>query len=206
MDPETAFKAVIAIHSTHLGPALGGCRFIPYESTQAAILDAMRLAQGMSYKAALAQLPLGGGKAVLLKPEGPFDRERYFDKFGQFVESLKGRYVTSLDSGATIADMDRIHLHTDYVAGLSTQGDPSPYTVTGLLYGIEALVAWKLKKHDQAGLHIALDGLGHVGWDSASRLHERVLSFTVADINQDLVQRAQKSFKPRWSLLNRFTR
>lgn len=191
VDENTGLKAIIAIHSTKLGPALGGCRFIEYPNTLAAIKDAMRLAQGMSYKAASVNLPLGGGKSVIIKPKGSFDRTQYMKSFAQFVHDLNGRYITALDSGTELSDMDTIATITPYVASLSRyNGDPSPYTARGILRGIEAACAFKLKKDALQGLHVAIQGLGHVGFNLAKLLHEAGACLTVSDINPDRVQKA----------------
>lgn len=198
VDPETGMKAMIAIHSTKLGPALGGCRFIEYPSTAAALNDAMRLARGMSFKAASVNLPLGGGKSVIIKPQGPFDREKYMHKFGQFVNELNGRYITALDSGTVLNDMDIIAEHTDYVASLSKyNGDPSPSTSKGVLRGIEAAVAFKLGKDSLKGIHVAIQGLGHVGYNLARHLHELGATLTVADISPESVEYATKEFNAK---------
>ena len=195
VDPETGMKAIVAIHSTKLGPALGGCRFIPYPNTTSALYDAMRLARGMSYKAALANLPLGGGKSVIIQPTSEYDRHAYLESFGMFVESLGGRYITALDSGTNLCDMDIIAQHTPHVASLSQyNGDPSPYTAKGVLRGIEAAVAFKLSKTNLEGLHIAIQGLGHVGYTLAGYLHEAGANLTVADINPERVQLAVEAF------------
>ncbi|ARG97119.1 Leu/Phe/Val dehydrogenase [Legionella micdadei] len=195
VDPETGMKAIIAIHSTKLGPALGGCRFIEYPNTTSAIYDAMRLARGMSYKAASVNLPLGGGKAVVIKPNKPFDREAYLHAFGKFVNELNGRYITALDSGTQLSDMDIIAQHTPYVASLSSHnGDPSPSTAKGVLRGIQAAVEFKLGKNKLEGLHIAIQGLGHVGYLLAGHLHELGAKLTVADIKATNVERAVKEF------------
>ncbi len=191
VDKETGMKAMIAIHSTKLGPALGGCRFISYPDTKTALYDAMRLARGMSYKAALVNLPLGGGKAVIIQPPHAYDRKGYFHRFGEFVSELNGRYITALDSGTQLSDMDIIAEHTPHVASLSSHnGDPSPYTATGVVRGIEAAVSYKLGKDSLNGLHIAIQGLGHVGYLIARLLHEKGVKLTVADIAPALVERA----------------
>lgn len=184
IDPDTGMKAIIAIHNTKLGPALGGCRFMEYPSTNMALYDAMRLARGMSYKSALANLPLGGGKSVIIKPAHQYDREAYFHKFGEFVNELNGKYITALDSGTELADMDIIAKHTPYVASLTAaQSNPAYATSRGVLRGIEAAVAFKLNKNELSGLHIAIQGLGHVGFLLAGYLHERGVKLTVADID-----------------------
>ena len=191
VDSETGMKAIIAIHNTKLGPALGGCRFIEYADMSTALYDAMRLARGMSYKSALANLPLGGGKAVIIKPTHAYDREAYFHRFGEFINELNGRYITALDSGTVLHDMDIIAQHTPYVASLSSHnGDPSPSTAMGILRGIQAAVLFKLGKDSLAGVHIALQGLGHVGHTLAHHLHELGAQLTVADINPIAVDRA----------------
>jgi leucine dehydrogenase len=194
VDPETGMKAIIAIHSTKLGPALGGCRFIEYPDTAAAIQDAMRLAIGMSSKAALANLPLGGGKAVIIKPSTPYDREGYLKQFGAFVNSLGGQYITAMDSGTQLEDMDIIAENTPYVASRSSHGDPSPATALGVFRGIEAAVSFKLKIPGVRGLHVAIQGLGHVGYRLAEHLHLAGARLTVADINPALVERAVQAF------------
>lgn len=195
VDPATGMKAIIAIHSTKLGPALGGCRFIEYDNLEIAIKDAMRLARGMSYKAASVNLPLGGGKSVIIKPKGPFDRKAYMHAFGIFVNELNGRYITALNSGTQLTDMDIIAQHTPYVASLSNNnGDPSPWTAKGVLRGMQAAVKFKLGKNHLAGLHIAIQGLGHVGYLLAAHLHNLGVQLTVADVKTNLVEQAIKEF------------
>ena len=195
VDSKTGMKAIVAIHSTKLGPALGGCRFIEYPSTTTALYDAMRLARGMSYKAALVNLPLGGGKAVIIKPTKAYDREAYFHCFGEFVNELGGRYITALDSGTQLSDMDIIGQNTPYVASLSSHnGDPSPSTAEGILSGIKAAVSFKLNKENLNGLHVAIQGLGHVGFLIAGHLHALGVRLTVADIDPVRVALAVKNF------------
>ncbi|KTD14981.1 Leu/Phe/Val dehydrogenase [Legionella israelensis] len=191
VDSELGMKAIIAIHSTKLGPALGGCRFIEYPNTMAALKDAMRLARGMSYKAASVNLPLGGGKAVIIKPQRSFDRASYMHAFGKFVNELNGRYITALDSGTELADMDIIAEHTSYVASLSkSNGDPSPYTALGVLRGIQAAVAFKLGKDSLKGLHVAVQGLGHVGYQLCRLLSEEGAKLSIYDVNPAVVSKA----------------
>lgn len=191
--PETGLQTIIAIHSTKLGPALGGCRFIEYASPFAALYDAMRLARGMSHKAAVVGLPLGGGKAVIIKPKGDFDRKAYFNSFGKFVDSLGGRYITAIDSGTTLEDMDQIHTQTSYIASLSKDNaEPSSYTSTGVLKGLQAAVHHKLGKTDLTGLHVAIQGIGKVGYGLAKALHELGAKLTVSDINQQACHQAEQ--------------
>ena len=195
VDPETGMKAIVAIHSTKLGPALGGCRFIEYPDTLSALKDALRLARGMSFKAASVNLPLGGGKSVIIKPKGMFNRTAYMHQFGAFVNELNGRYITALDSGTVLSDMDIIAEHTDYVASLSKHnGDPSPSTSMGVLRGIQAAVAFKLGRDNLNGIHVAIQGLGHVGFALAKHLHELGAVLTVADISSATVDLAVKEF------------
>ena len=195
IDPQSGMHAIIAVHSTKLGPALGGCRFIEYADPQMAFLDALRLARGMSYKSALAGLPLGGGKAVIIKPQENFDRQAYFDAFGKFVNSLNGQYITALDSGTQLSDMSIIANHTPYVASLASQnGDPSTATTKGVLRGIQAAVAFQTKRSDLKGIRVAIQGLGHVGYLLARYLHELGAKLTVADANPDLVTQAAREF------------
>lgn len=195
IDPATGMKAIIAIHNTKLGPALGGCRFIEYPDTASALYDAMRLARGMSYKSACVNLPLGGGKAVIIKPKGNYDRTAYFHAFGQFVSELNGRYITALDSGTILSDMDIIAEHTPHVASLSSyDGDPSPFTAHGIFRGIEAAVLFKLKKSTLDGVHVAIQGLGHVGFLLCQYLHEAGARLSVADINPERVMTACRQF------------
>ncbi len=193
VDVETGMKAIIAIHNTKLGPALGGCRFIEYPDNQTALNDVMRLARGMSYKSALANLPLGGGKSVIIKPAHHFDRTAYMHRFGEFINELGGRYITALDSGSQLSDMDIIAQHTPYVASLSSyNGDPSPSTARGVFRGIQAAVLFKLGKESLNGLHVAIQGLGHVGYLLAQQLREHGARITVADINSVIVEQAVK--------------
>lgn len=195
VDCNTGMKAIIAIHSTKLGPALGGCRFIEYPDTKTAIYDAMRLARGMSYKAASVNLPLGGGKAVIIQPPHPYDRAAYLHSFGEFINDLGGRYITALDSGTQLSDMDIIAQHTPYVASLTSHnGDPSPSTAKGVVRGIQAAVSFKFGKESLKDLHIAIQGLGHVGYLVARHLHGLGVRLTVADIAPHLVERAVAEF------------
>lgn len=194
IDAPTQLCALIAIHSTKRGPALGGCRCIEYDSTADAVRDALRLARGMSYKAAVSNLPLGGGKSVLIKPKQIIDREAYFSAFGRFVEDLGGRYITAMDSGTEVADMDVIAKYTRHVANTSKGGDPAPFTALGVLRGIEASVKYKMQRDSLEGLHVAIQGVGHVGYNLALDLHERGAKLTVCDKNPVALQRCVDEF------------
>lgn len=194
VDPNTGLHAIIAIHSTKRGPALGGCRFIHYDSSPEAIVDAIRLAKGMSYKAAVSNLPLGGGKAVIMKPKNLSDRAALFRAFGHFIQDLGGRYITALDSGTQLSDMDAISEISPYVASKTSDGDPSPYTAQGIFRGIQAIVKYRFKREDLKGLHVAIQGVGAVGYLLARHLHEAGAVLSVADINPEATQRCQKEF------------
>lgn len=196
-DPATQLCAIIAIHSTKRGPSLGGCRCIEYGSTADAFRDALRLARGMSYKAAVANLPLGGGKAVIMKPKQIADREAFFAMFGRFVEDLNGRYITAMDSGTEVADMDVIARYTRHVSTTSKGGDPAPFTALGVLRGIQAAIKFKQKKDSLKGLHIAIQGVGHVGYNLAKFLHEEGAVLTVCDQNPERVQRVVNEFSAK---------
>ncbi len=198
IDFATGLRAIIAIHNTNLGPALGGCRCIHYDSTSDAVYDALRLAQGMSYKAAIAGLALGGGKAVLMRPKVIADRAAYFESFGDFVEQLGGRYITCVDSGTGVNDMDIVAHRTKHVTGTSIEhegsGDPSPFTAHGVLRCIEAAVLHKFGKQDLANVHVAIQGAGHVGYFLAKELHGRGARLTICDVNEQAVQHLVQEF------------
>ncbi|WP_369600188.1 amino acid dehydrogenase [Hahella sp. SMD15-11] len=189
-DAATGLKAIIAIHNTRFGPALGGCRFVHYHSTDAALEDAVRLARGMSYKAVMAGLPQGGGKSVILKPRGPHDREALFREFGRFVDSLGGEYITAIDAGTGARDMDWIGEHTPHVTSTSHEVNPSVFTARGVYEGIRAAVRHKLDRDDLEGLRIAVQGLGNVGWRLCEHLHAAGARLIVSDIEPERVQRA----------------
>ncbi len=199
VDESVGLKAVIAIHSTLLGPALGGCRLIEYPSTTSAVIDAIRLAQGMTYKAAVSNLPLGGGKMVVLKPKVIKDRISYFKAIGRFVDKLNGRYITAVDSGTSVEDMDIIASVTEHVTSTSksifTRPDPSGMTADGVIRGIEAAVHYKLKRDNLKDLRVAIQGLGHAGYPLAKQLHEKGAKLIVFDVRQELVQRAVTEFQ-----------
>lgn len=194
-DKASGLRAIIAIHNTRLGPALGGCRFMSYSSDDDAIDDVIRLARGMSYKAAIANVPQGGGKAVLLRPLEPFDRQDLFQAFGRFIQDLGGRYITAVDSGSLISDMDEVARQTPYVSGTSSDGhDPSPVTALGVYAGICAAVRHQLKRDSVNGLHIAVQGVGNVGYALAALLHRDGARLTVSDTNAQRVQRCVDEF------------
>jgi leucine dehydrogenase len=185
---QSGAKAVIAIHSTYRGPAFGGCRVWRYDDFNAAVTDALRLSRGMSYKNAMADLPLGGGKAVIMAPHGEFDRVALFEAFGRAVDSLGGRYKTAEDVGSTVVDMQVVATQTANVGGLPASltgragGDPSPWTALGVFAALEAALNWKFGS-GVSGARVAIQGVGAVGGDLARRLAEAGAVVTVADIN-----------------------
>lgn len=184
-DAATGMRAVVAVHSTALGPAFGGCRLWTYPHEQPALTDALRLAAGMSLKNALAGLPFGGGKAVLLRPEGEFDRRALFGSFARCVASLQGRYITAEDVGSTTADMRIVQQHTPFVSGIPRTGafggDPSPKTAYGVFVAIEEAVRQQLHR-SLAGVTVAVQGLGAVGAALCDYLHGAGARLVVADV------------------------
>ncbi len=198
-DPATKMRAIVAIHDTRLGPSLGGCRFLAYARDEDALVDALRLARGMTYKAALAGVPHGGGKSVLLRPaEQVFDRAALFLAFGRFVEGLGGRYITAEDSGTGLEDMELIRLETKHVTGVGAQhggsGDPSPFTALGVRRGIEACVQLTLGRASLEGIHVAVQGVGHVGYQLCKELVACGAKLSVADVDPLKSERAVREF------------
>ena len=198
LDKATGLRAIVAIHDTRLGPALGGCRFIHYDTDEAAVIDALRLARGMTYKAALAGLPHGGGKSVIILPPRHFDRVALFRAFGKFIDDLRGHYITAEDSGTGLEDMEVIRTVTRWVTGVDPahggSGDPSPFTALGVRRGIEACVEHKLGKKELRGVHVAVQGVGHVGYHLCRELHAGGAQLTVADVDPLKAERAQREF------------
>lgn len=195
-DPVSGLKSIIAIHNTKLGPALGGCRCIEYSSDEAAIQDVIRLARGMSYKAALAKVPQGGGKAVILKPSGAFDRKALYQAFGKFVNELGGRYITAVDSGTSLQDMDEVGRVTPYVSGSQSDGlDPSPNTALGVLAGIKAAALHRYGNSKLKGLTVAIQGVGNVGFHLASLLAKEGARLLVSDIDPQKIKQARTAFQ-----------
>lgn len=197
-DPPSGLRAIVAIHSTRLGPALGGCRFYPFETEEEALRDVLRLARSMTYKAAAAGLDLGGGKAVIIGDPRRIKSEELLRAFGRFVESLGGRYITAEDVGTNRADMDIIRRETRYVTGVSPElggsGDPSPVTAYGVFLGMKACteVAWS--RHSLRGLRVAVQGVGKVGYALVKLLVEEGAQVVVADIDVDAVARVVRDF------------
>ena len=197
-DEASGLDGVIVLHSTRLGPAAGGCRLWRYDDVSAATRDAMRLAEGMACKTALADLPLGGGKAVLRLPEGPFDRQRLFAAFGREVARLGGAYVTAEDVGTSVADMHMVSEHCPHVAGLEPRngrpgGDPSPWTALGTLLSMRE-AARRKGSPSLAGLTVAVQGLGNVGSHLCALLHEDGARLVVADTRADFADHVAARF------------
>ncbi len=188
-DPSAGYRGIIAVHSTTLGPALGGTRFWNYGSDEEAIVDALRLARGMTYKNAVAGLNLGGGKSVIIGDNKMRSREMIFRAHGRFVESLGGRYVTAEDVGTSPSDMDYVFNETKYVAGLAGRsGDPSPVTAHGVFRSIQASAQHKFGSDDLEGRTVTIQGCGHVGYYLAKELHAAGAKLIVSDIDADKVK------------------
>jgi leucine dehydrogenase len=197
-DSASGYRGIIAVHSTVLGPALGGTRFWNYATDEEAIVDALRLARGMTYKNAVAGLNLGGGKSVIIGDNKTVDREMIFRAHGRFVESLGGRYITAEDVGTSTADMDYVHMETDYVSGLAGRsGDPSPVTAHGVFRAIQASARQRWGSDDLANKVVAVQGCGHVGYYLAKELHEAGAKLVVSDIDAERVKRVTTEFGAR---------
>jgi leucine dehydrogenase len=197
-DPPTGLRAIVAIHSTTLGPALGGTRFYPFATEEDALRDVLRLARGMTYKAAAAGLDLGGGKAVILGDPKRIKTEELIRAYGRFVESLGGRYITAEDVGTSRDDMDLIRRETRYVTGgsvaLGGSGDPSPITAYGVYLGMLACAEEAWQEHDLQGRRVAVQGVGKVGYHLVKHLSEAGASVVVADVDVDAVARCVRDF------------
>ena len=197
-DPKSGLKAIIAIHSTHLGPALGGCRMWSYEDGEAALLDALRLSKGMTYKAAIAGVNLGGGKAVIIGDPKKGKTEAIFRSFGLFVHSLGGRYITAEDVGTSVSDMEYVFMETPWVTGIPSSfggsGDPSPYTAQGVFMGIKAVVQKAFHRSDLQGTTVAVQGLGNVGLYLVQFLLKAGVKVIVADIDEQKVRYCKETY------------
>ena len=191
-DPHVGLKAIIAIHNTSLGPALGGTRMWAYKNEDEALVDVLRLSKGMTYKAAAAGLNLGGGKAVIIGDPKKDKTEGLFRAFGQFVNSLNGKYITAEDVGTNVKDMEYIYMETPWVTGIPKDfggsGDPSPYTAHGVLMGIKAAAKEKLGTDSLKGMRVAVQGLGNVGSNLVKYLHEEGAKTIVTDIDQNRIK------------------
>ncbi|HET7656404.1 MAG TPA: Glu/Leu/Phe/Val dehydrogenase dimerization domain-containing protein, partial [Luteimonas sp.] len=195
---DAGLKAIIAIHNTVLGPALGGTRMWPYKSEEEALNDVLRLSRGMTYKNAVAGLDIGGGKAVIIGDPATDKSEALFRAFGQFVESLGGRYITAEDVGIDVNDMEYVFKETEYVTGVHQvhggSGDPSPFTAYGALQGLMATLQKKFGDEEVGKYSYAVQGLGHVGMEYVKLLRERGAKIFVTDIHKDRVDQAVSEY------------
>ena len=205
-DQASGLKAIIAVHDTTLGPALGGCRMWNYASDEEALRDVLRLSRGMTYKSALARLPLGGGKAVIIGDPRNGKSEALFQAMGDFVDSLGGRYITAADSGTGVAEMQIMAERTRHVAGAGQReaigggtrdGDPSPATAYGVFVGIRSAVRHRLGRDDLNGLKVAIQGVGQVGFGLAKHLRDAGAELWVTDIHEANQRRAVEQLGAR---------
>ncbi len=197
-DKNVGLRAIIAIHNTALGPALGGTRMWNYKTEEEALIDVLRLSKGMTYKAAAAGLNLGGGKAVIIGDPKTQKNEALFRAFGHFVNSLNGKYITAEDVGTDVQDMEHVYMETPWVTGIPKEfggsGDPSPYTAHGVLMGIKAAANEKFGTDSLKGMRIAVQGLGNVGSNLVKYLVEEGAKIIVADIDQARVKKCHDQY------------
>ena len=197
-EPAVGYRGIIVIHDTALGPAMGGTRFWDYQSEWEALVDALRLARAMTYKAAVAGLDAGGGKSVILGDNRTEDRELLFRAHGRAVQSLGGRYIAAEDVGTSVDDMEFVSMETEFVTGLSGRsGDPSPLTALGTLHGIRAAATEVYGDGSLAGTRVAVQGLGNVGYHLCELLAEEGARLTVTDIDEARVERVVSSFSAK---------
>lgn len=193
-DRASGLRAIIALHDTRLGPAVGGCRMYPYATEAEALDDVLRLSQGMTYKSALAGLPLGGGKSVIIGDPGRHKSTALWTAMADFIDSLGGRYVAAEDSGTSVADLRLMGQYTQHVSGFEPTehgGDPSPSTARGVFVGIRTALDHRLGASDFQGVRVAVQGLGHVGFALARMLREAGAEVLAADINVAQLARAE---------------
>jgi leucine dehydrogenase len=200
-DKATGLKAIVAVHSTAMGPACGGTRMYPYATSDDALTDVLRLSRGMSYKNAMANLPLGGGKAVILGNPATDKSDALFAAYADSINALGGRYITAMDVGMTAKDMPVIARHTKFIAGFDQpgkkSGDSGPTTALGVFVGLKSAVKYKFGVDTTSGLTVAIQGLGKVGMGVAKQLHEEGAKLIVADVSEDAVRRAVNAFGAR---------
>lgn len=197
-DPTCNLKAIVAIHDTTLGPALGGTRMWPYKNEDEAVEDVLRLAKGMTYKAAISGLNLGGGKAVIIGDPKVDKTEALFRSYGRFIESLNGRYITAEDVNTTVEDIEQIFLETNNVVGVARihggSGNPAPYTALGVLRGMEASVMKLYGSNSLNGKVVAIQGVGAVGYELAKLLNDVGAKIIYTDINSENISRMKEKF------------
>lgn len=198
-DKATSLKAIIAIHSTILGPALGGCRMWPYANETEALNDVLRLSKGMTYKSAAAGLNLGGGKAVIIGDHKTLKSEYLFRAFGRFVQTLNGRYITAEDVGTNVSDMEWVHIETDFVTGISRSlggsGDPSPVTASGVFHGMRAAIKNVYGSDSLQGRVVAIQGMGQVGFYLAGHLLSAGAKIIACDIDEMRIKKAREHYE-----------
>jgi leucine dehydrogenase len=192
-DPASGLRAIVAVHSTALGGAVGGTRFLAYPDEDLALNDALRLSRAMSYKCALAGMPCGGGKAVLIGDPVRIKSSRLLHAFGAFLNRIGSTFVTGEDVGMSVKDVETIREVSPYVAGTSQHGagDPSVHTAIGVMHGLRAVLRHRFGRRDFKGTRIAIQGLGATGWNLAKRLTAEQAQLVVADVRDELAQRAQ---------------
>jgi leucine dehydrogenase len=197
-DEPSGLKAIIGIHNTVLGPALGGCRMYPYASERDAFIDVLRLSRGMTYKASIAGLNLGGGKAVVIGDPKKQKSETLWRAFGRFIEGLNGRYVTAEDVGTSTRDMEYVRMETHYVTGtshsLGGSGDPSPVTALGAFHGMRAAMQEKYGHEEFSKIKVAVQGCGHVGYNLVKHLVQAGAKVTIADVDVEAVKNTMQDF------------
>ncbi|MBM7097262.1 branched-chain amino acid dehydrogenase [Bacillus sp. H-16] len=197
-DKQSGLKAIIAIHDTTLGPALGGTRMWTYESEEHAFEDALRLARGMTYKNAAAGLNLGGGKTVIIGDPRKDKNEAMFRAFGRYIQGLNGRYITAEDVGTTVEDMDLVYQETPFVTGISpafgSSGNPSPVTAYGVYVGMKAAAKEAFGTDSLEGKRVAVQGVGNVAYNLCRHLHKEGAQLIVTDINEEAVARVVEEF------------
>lgn len=196
-DTKVGLKAIIAIHNSALGPATGGCRMWNYRNENEALNDVLRLSKGMTYKASISGLPLGGGKSIIIGDHNQKTPE-LLKRFGDFVETFKGNYITAKDVGIDSSDLKTIKTRTSHILGIAgeanSSGDPSPVTAWGVYNGMLACAEKAFGAKNLKGLHIALQGLGAVNYHLLKYLHQEGAKVTACDINKEAIDRAQKEF------------
>jgi leucine dehydrogenase len=200
-EPSLGLKAIIAIHDTTLGPSLGGCRFWDYKNEQEALVDVLRLSRGMSYKAAVAGLSLGGGKSVIIGDPNKLKSKEFFRAFGKFIDGLGGRYISAEDVNMSVADINDVAKETRFVVGGTSSefgsGDPSPFTALGVYCGIKASAKFRLGKDSLSGLKIAVQGCGAVGEKLCKLLHQDGVKLYISDINKDKVIQIAQAYNAK---------
>ena len=198
IDPVTGLQAIIAVHNTDLGPAIGGCRLYPYDSMGEALKDVLDLSYGMTIKAAISDLAHGGAKAVIIEPKHPYDRTAIFESFGDFVHQLNGIYITSCDIGTSNDEMNIIAKRTPYVIGATenqaVRSYPSPHTALGVYQGIRAAVKHRYQKDSLNDIHVSIQGVGNVGYHLCKLLHNDGARLTVCDTNSDHTDKVKTEF------------